>query len=127
MVFLEDMAGHPEHVLTTAFENIGVAGDVPIRASGEARNRSSDFRRDGRVMRLMRRARMDRRLARVLPEFGRAMGCAALTSPERFTPEWDREVWQETADAYASDSGALLRYCGKPDDFWSLDLTLDDV
>jgi hypothetical protein len=121
VLFLEDLAADPETEIRRCFEHVGVDPDAPVPRAKEARNRSSDFRRDGTVGRWVRSLGLVDTARRLVPRPVFAAAKAALTHSDTYTPTWDGATRRWVWDELRADMSRFLASCGKPDDFWSFD------
>lgn len=121
VVFLEDFAADPTREMRRCLVHIGADPNVQIQQLDKVRNRSADFRKDGRIARRLRGTPILRFARRHAPRWVVTAAKGILTSREDLTVNWDPSVRRAVLERLRGDSLAFLEYCGKPPDFWSYD------
>ncbi len=122
VVFLEDFAGDPTAELARVCRHIGVEPPAAWSEPDRARNTATGYRSAGRLARWIKRSPWYETLRAQLPGSLVEVGKRALTRPERHELRWTDGFRRELADAYRDDAAHLLKYCGKPVDYWDLDV-----
>ncbi|MCP4594300.1 MAG: sulfotransferase [bacterium] len=121
ILFLEDLRIARDRVLARCFRFLGVDSSVAVDAAGSHLNPGSSKYYDTR---LLRRLRTDPRLSAAwsrLPH--RVQRPVEWMLRRRFAGSiaWSPEDRHRTLQELAPDARRLLRFCGKPETFWSLD------
>lgn len=121
VVFLEEFAECPSEEMERCFSHIGVDPDVPLQDPNRSRYSSSDFREDRLAGRILRKLGLVRVARDLFPSAVFERGKRLFTRPDRYEVEWDPEAKERVVETLAPDARKLLRYCGKPEDYWQLD------
>jgi len=118
VVFLEDFSKSPQTEMDRCFVHLGVGQDASMGDQVLQKNRSQDFRRDGRLAVWLRETGLLTALRRIMPRRAFSWGKGLLTRSDRFTVQWDPEVRSWVLGQFRDDAGRFLQYCGKPPGFW---------
>lgn len=119
--FFEDFVKSPDTEMQRIFRYLGVDPFVQLPESHKTRNRAEDRRSDRALLKALRRWPGFRRLRAVVPDSIVQPATAVLTRhPPPPQIEWDPRVRESVASQLRSDAVRLLRFTGKPVDFWKL-------
>jgi hypothetical protein len=121
VVFFEDFVANPHSELERCLLHIGVEPTVPTDDPGRARNRSADFRADGRLAARLRRSPYFRRVVDALPTRFVQAAKLLLTRQEEFHIDWRPDTLSAISEQLAADASRFLAHCGKPDDYWTFE------
>jgi len=119
VVFLEDFARDAQFELERLFAHIRVDPLGLAPHANKPQNQSAGFRRDGLIARMIRRSSQLERLKSIFPAGVIQAGKLMITRKEDLSVQWDPKVRDSVIERFREDSRELLRYCGKPPDFWS--------
>ena len=125
IIFLEDLASDPASTLRRCFEHLGVSPEAPIENRRMARNKSSELRQDGHVVRILKDSSLRNLLTRLVPPGVKQHLMALLTSKLDVTLNWDTEAKRIAVDSFREDAQKFLSFCDKSPAFWNLEDNID--
>ncbi len=118
IVFLEDLVATPAATLRRVFRHVGVDEEVEGVTLGEA-NTARMQRKDGMALKLMRTMGLIRIARAICPRSLTRRVKDGLSSPWRYSANWDPAVLSDLQARYREASRPLLEHCGRSLDFWS--------
>lgn len=121
VIFLEDFASRPGRELSRVYRHIGVDPSFVPDDPDRERNAASDYREDSLLAAALRELPGATKLRNALPAWADRLLKSALTRDFEAAPDWDPAALEFVRGFFRDDSRRLLRYCGKPQDYWSLE------
>ncbi|MEN6558917.1 MAG: sulfotransferase [Thermoguttaceae bacterium] len=120
ILFLEDFQKKPDVAMTRCYEFLGVDPTVPIPDTRRHLNAGGTKYYDSRMMRFIRKHDFARLRWEKLSEHRQAQltRLLRLRKPFRKPIKWDAKSRAAVIERLREDVQHLLRYCGKPLDFW---------
>lgn len=125
IIFLEDLASDPASTLRRCFEHLRVKPEAPVENWDVARNKSSEFRKDGHIARIIKESSLRNLLTGLVPPGVKQHLRALLTSKIDLTLNWDAEAKRIAVVSLREDAHKFLTFCGKSPAFWNLEENLD--
>jgi hypothetical protein len=122
IIFFEDFARDPRATLRRCFEFLEVDADHEVVDANRRRRSTVGYRRDRWAMSALRRVPLAGRASRLVSPRLRSAVLGVLRAPLSGRPQWDEETRRWFADQIADDIRAFLEFCGKPRDYWNLDM-----
>lgn len=118
VVFFEDFKHDAASEVARCFRFLGVDPTFEVHEAERARNTAASRRREGRLLKSLRKVPALGTLRKLVPAAWRRGVKEKLSvySPEK--PAWSPELRKWTADQLADDARTFLKFYGKPEDFW---------
>ena len=116
---LEDLAASPDQTMRSVYRHLGVDEDLAVAKDPEPVNAADSRRRDGTLMRLVRRSGLLRAARSLLPDSLAGTLKTRLSTGYRYEANWDPGRLRELQAMYRETSRPILDHMGKPSDFWS--------
>ena len=122
VVFLEDLARDPISELRRAYRHIGVDPTFVPASVGQPRNTAQERALSITVAKIRRWFPVAGRVASWLPNDVLQLTKKVLVRAQRHEvePEWSPEELKAVLGYFREDSRRLLKFCGKPADYWDL-------
>lgn len=122
LLFFEDFVGDPDSVVSDIFRFLDVDDSVNVKEHGQYVNaRDSKQRTGGWLITVKERWPVVWRAYMRIPGAPQQLIRRAIKRPFAVRPAWDEEVRQWFLDEIREDALGILRHCGKPPTFWTLE------
>lgn len=122
VVFLDDYARDPLAVLRRVFAHIGVSPDFEPSELPLPRTPATLRHVDTPLGARVRLIPGSGALKRLLPLSFVHVAKSVLTTAQPANAEWDPEILRAVRELYRPDTEMLLKHCGKPPDYWDLEV-----
>jgi len=122
IVFFEDFTRHPHRELERIYAHIGVDSSYVAPDADRPRLGAGDFRRFGAAASALQRVPGLERVKHLVPRLAVEAAKRLFGRRETFEVKWDAATLRSVAEEYREDAAQLLAHCGKPPDYWVLDV-----
>jgi hypothetical protein len=120
IIFLEDLEAQPEKTLSACYRFLGCRPDIGPQTVERRQNVSAQKQAPTPIGTFLSQL-PQRRPIRLIQRMLRCVSPSILEKPA-IRPSWDKELLQEVIEYIRDDSITFLTHCGKPNDFWNLDI-----